>query len=268
MHFLLHILITCFFICTVFVQVHSAAPNNIHQSAPKLIKKLTSNDPGIRKNTVIELGGLYRHISENEPGYFMEADVRKALVHALKDPERDVRRSAVKSLDSINNLLDIPALRSRLIDEQDPRVQIALINTLGRFRVQASEIRMASFLNDQSIAIRIAAIRALGSIGTDSADELVIARINDPIESVCIVAMETCSSNGIKRAIPLLKDNGKHPLSDVRLTAVETMGVLGDKSMLKYLKKIKKKEKDTTVEEAIERSIQAINQRLSAEKEE
>lgn len=245
------------------VALHARTGDSGHHSAERNIQKLADKNPSVRKNAAIRLGELFREKPEDTQKKKESEKAVTALISALEDPERDVRRTAVKSLGKIGDEEVVPVLRDKLEEEKDPRVQIVLVKVLGEFEDVESEDIFIAFSKKGLLPLRIQAIRALGNLHTRSADRIIIKGLNDPIEAIRVVSADICGTNGLAEALPYLKKNCTYSIPEVRISAIEAIGRLGDKRHIKFLGKIRKKEENAAIHKTIADAIEEITRRFS-----
>jgi HEAT repeat protein len=84
----------------------------------------------------------------------------KPLLRATEDPDVEVREAASKALGQLGAPGAAAELATLLPREPEPRVRIALIDTLGRLRDACAVPVLSELLTDLDVSIRFAACRA------------------------------------------------------------------------------------------------------------
>ncbi|MBD3271412.1 MAG: hypothetical protein GF384_02595 [Elusimicrobia bacterium] len=241
-----------------FIVIYAPAALKAAKNHEQLIKQLHHSNASKRQMAVIQLADLGRNLDN--------AGLRDTVVVELKetlaDPDREVRRSAVKALGSFAHESVGEALRKRLRVEDDTRVQLALITVLGNFKDTSAEAMIAEFLTHEIITMRIAAVRALGRMNTTYAQGVILASLNDPIEGMRIAATEAAGNNALYDAVPFIRKNCTDGVIQVRKISIEALGELGSASEMKFLERIRDNETEESVRALIDQSITSIQKRL------
>ncbi len=102
-----------------------------------------------------------------------------ALYKALEDPDLEVRRNVLVSLDSFGEKSRPagPALRQRLKQDPDPKIRRDAMALLGRLKDKESLPILIETLDDNDLATRAEAIRSLGRFGPSIASKPLIEKV-------------------------------------------------------------------------------------------
>ena len=153
----------------------------LHQGiVPALVQALQDEDAGVRRAAAVGFFNIGRHVQyihgppyELPPEHLQNqrrAEARRAmpaLIRALADSDRDVRRWVARTLYELGPTADaVPALLDALWDEF-ANVRMLAASALGKAQPTTDPIVVALIdaLNDDSSSVRQAAASALGRIG-------------------------------------------------------------------------------------------------------
>jgi HEAT repeat protein len=221
------------------------------------LRSATASDAD-KESAALTLGGIFQN-HENRARYTVEsANAANALIVALDDPSREVRRSAVAAWGNINPADAALPLIQRCDTEKDPRVQIALVQVLGTLRDDRAAPCLSRFVQKGNISLRAAALNSLGSIYTPAYHDVIIACLQDQAETLRIVAADICAAHQITDAIEPLKQNALNPTAEVRFSAVNAIGALGSSADMRLLQQMRSNEKDLRVRNAIEQAMKNL----------
>jgi HEAT repeat protein len=101
-----------------------------------------------------------------------------ALVGALKDPDRDVRRNAAHALSGFENARIVEPMTSLLKDE-DVQLRKHAANALARLGDERAVPALITALKDADPEVRVHAARALGQVGDARAVDPLTAALKD-----------------------------------------------------------------------------------------
>lgn len=137
-------------------------------------------------------------------GYFAGTRSVSALIEALKDPNGDVRETALRSLARIDDPDAVPAIAATALSDPSTEVRRTAAFQLGRIGSSNAVPALIETLDDPSRDVRMSALRSLERIG----DERAIPRIaevaaGDPALGPSTRATELLAKLGDPRAAPL-----------------------------------------------------------------
>jgi HEAT repeat protein/beta-lactamase regulating signal transducer with metallopeptidase domain len=158
-----------------------------------------------------------------------------ALIQALKDPDVEVRRAAVSSLNNLQDPRAVPGLVNALKDG-DPEVRAGAASALGSLQDRRAVPGLIAAMKDSNRDVRQFALSALGSMpDADVPDDAILAAINDSDgdvrrEAISLALNRMSNRSDDENAKPdpryvaaftrLLADSS----ADVRQEAVEALG--------------------------------------------
>ncbi len=96
---------------------------------------------------------------------------------ARQDRNRFLRNAAARALGQAGDPDPVPTLRRNVADDDEPTVQTAALDTLGRLRAGAAFEEIASALETRHWPVRAAAAAALGAVGDLRAVRILIDRL-------------------------------------------------------------------------------------------
>lgn len=157
-------------------------------------EKLTSSNWQERKEGVLQLSrfkdpALFTRFSQmldEEENEEVKAAIIKALgeignrsatpilIEYLKDPDPQLRKAAIISLQKLKDPRSLPVLRERLTKDANDKVRAIIAQTLGSMKDEASISLLLSFLRNykggSATESQIWALRALGQIQPENTD--------------------------------------------------------------------------------------------------
>ena len=158
-------------------------------------------------------------------GALGDENAAPALVHALLDPDPDVRADAMGALVRCARPEDAPAIRRSLEGDPVGDVKTAAVRTLARLRDEASTPLLRALARDRCesevaweegswddwLDVQVAAITALGDMGAESAvDDLIHVRkdeIAQDLDHVVLAALAKMPGRGIAALLDFLKES-------------------------------------------------------------
>jgi len=208
------------------------------KSYKKAMKKAAEADRVVLKRG--ELGGIKLTLID-ALGEIGDTRAVEPLIKALLSNDRWIRRSAAKSLASMNDPRIIQPLIAHLPEasEPDPEVRRSAAESLAKMQPLEAIEPLALALRDSSLGVRLLAGYALGRIGEPATAVLIQAR-QDPDSKVRDIAVATLGAVGGK----VVKEELKKVLEDqneestVKLTAIQALYKIGDPESIAVLKKI------------------------------
>lgn len=230
----------------------------------KLLETLKDPDPTIRGFAIHDL------IPYGEEG-------RQAIIGMTEDEAAYVRATAIIALGEMKLRKNIPEI-SRLIDDPEVEVRVAVCHALGRigganvlspivslFRDQSSEVRDAvvetlslmgrgvltmvhSMLEDNDSLVRGCAARVAGSVGDSESIIPLITIMTDSSENVRTAVIEALVNIGLASVFPLITvlEEGD---TDQRLQALETLSHFSDSKSREAMEKSANNDPDEIVRE-------------------
>lgn len=171
---------------------------------------LGDNDPHQRMLAVLVIRELHT------------PSVAEALGMALKDPEADVRREAVKGFEKFDIGDHFNTLLLSLTDE-DAEVRRTAVEILGASGEDEALDGLQLALQDDDIWVRSTALRGLGRIGGPHCRKLIEGALSDPVGLVSIAALETLAGMLGAEACPLLIGVLEHDDNDVVTAALNLL---------------------------------------------
>ncbi len=175
---------------------------------------LAHSDPGLRVFAVSVLREL------DHPG------VMDALALAVKDPEAEVRRAAIRVFERVEIGEHLSTLLLALTDE-DAEVRRAVVEILANCRDEDALDGLQLALQDEDIWVRSAAVRGLGRVGGAHSRVLVEKALADPVGLVSIAALETLADLAGAAAAPQLIAALDHDDEDVVTAAMNLLSRTG-----------------------------------------
>jgi len=154
-------------------------------------------------------------------GQIGDPQATPALIQALQDKDRDVRRAAAEALGQIGDRQAIPALIEALKDE-DEGVRRAAAEALEKIGDPQATPALIQALQDKDRDVRRAAAKALGKIGDRQAVPALIEALKDEDEGVRRAAAEALEKIG-PPAVPALIQALRDEDRDVREAAAEAL---------------------------------------------
>jgi HEAT repeat protein/beta-lactamase regulating signal transducer with metallopeptidase domain len=156
-----------------------------------------------------------------------DPSIFEPLVQALKDASPDVRERAARGLGDLRDARAIAPLTAALKDE-NASVREGVVFSLGQLRAQSSAAAIAQALQDQSPSVREQAAFALGQIREAQAVDPLIHALKDTSASVREQAAFALGQLRDKRAVPGLTTALSDTSASVREQAVFALGQLRD----------------------------------------
>ena len=150
--------------------------------------------------SALDIGVCYRAI---EATHRLGETSAECLIHALKHPDKAIRRKAATLLGKTEETGAVDLLIGALTDEH-PRVRSRAAHALGRIGNPAAVEPLTVALKDAAPNVRINALHALGKFN-ESASAALISALADPVASVRRHAIAVLEKTGSKRAIPQLE---------------------------------------------------------------
>ena len=122
---------------------------------------------------------------------------------ALKDPATEVRRAALRALNSQVATDHWMAIQLALTDE-DAEVRRIAAEVLGACGNPEALDGLRLALGDEDLWVRVAAVRSIGRLGGVGESQVIAERITDPVGLVGIAALEMLSELLGDRVCPQL----------------------------------------------------------------
>jgi HEAT repeat protein/beta-lactamase regulating signal transducer with metallopeptidase domain len=148
--------------------------------------------------------------------------VIRALLEAVRDPDLEVRRAAIRSLGRYEDPSTAPAFREALRDP-DPEIRTIAIEALAEFKDRSSVGAIAAALRDENVEVRRAAADALDDLPAASARTELIAALRDPDGDVRESVISALARLKDPAATDALIAAMKDPKPDVRARAIEAL---------------------------------------------
>jgi len=137
-------------------------------------------------------------------GYFSGTRSVSALIEALKDPNRDVRETSLRSLARIDDPDAVPAIAATALSDPSAEVRRTAAFQLGRIRSRDTVPALIEALDDPSRDVRMTALRSLERLGDERATSRVAeVAAQDPALGPSTRATEMLAKLGDPRAAPL-----------------------------------------------------------------
>lgn len=128
---------------------------------------------------------------------------------------------------------------SHLSERHSPRVQLALIQTVGKLELKEAREKVESFVGHYRPSIRKAAAAALGRVGNDASGELLVKQFEDETnDGVVIALLKAFKELNYRKAIFSMHDRlirSSRLSPSVRIEIVSTLGSMGEKKSLSVL---------------------------------
>lgn len=181
------------------------------QSLPAVISALKTE--AVR--SALDIGVCYAAI---EATHRLGETAAEYLIHALKHPDKAIRRKAATLLGKTGEIGAVDLLIIALQDKH-PRVRSRAAHALGRIGSPRAVSALTVAIRDAAPNVRINALHALGKFG-ESASASLISALADPVASVRRHAIAALEKTGSKRTIPQLEKMVRDEHEDsVRLAA-------------------------------------------------
>jgi HEAT repeat protein len=169
-----------------------------------------------------------------------KADVQD-LSEALKNSDREVRRSAAKWLGFIGAKAAVQSLCEALEGDEDRTVRSTAAEALGKIGGEAAVRALCEALKDSDREIRQSAAWALGITKAEAAvQSLCEALEGDEDRTVRSTAAEALGRIGAETAVPALCKALKDKVSEVRWKAAEALGEIGNEAAIPILREVLK----------------------------
>ena len=158
-------------------------------------------------------------------GYFAGTRSVSALIEALCDPNRGVRKTAIRSLAWIADPHALPAIAAIALSDPSPELRIAAALQLGKIRGPDAVPALIATLDDPSPDVRMSALRSLGRVGDKQAiPRIAEVALQDPALGPSTRATDVLAKLGDPRAAPqllsLLTETDRHLADGRHLTAL------------------------------------------------
>lgn len=166
-------------------------------------------------------------------GELRAAEAGPAILKLLDSESASTRRTAVRTLGSIQHLPAIGKIARMLKEDPDEDVRYEAEDALGSFRGKEALPAFRALLEDPNATVRIAALGALADIsGVDSA-KMVLELLRDPELEVRRTALSVLDDLGYREAVPEIVKLFDDP--DLGADAIRTASRLGAAVPAKYL---------------------------------
>ena len=181
----------------------------------------------------------YRKYGPSMAGQFQDAEVTKALIRTLDDPDEEVAAAAAAALALAKVPCPLERLRA-LAASKSPRVRHDALYALSYRLGKDGRDELAAFLEDPDPMIQMVAIDLLFPIGK-GLEPRFREKLESPDASVRMAAARTLAGLGDKGSLPVLKQLLlKHSLSDTNWNhIVISMYLLVEPDCLKRLNELR-----------------------------
>lgn len=156
------------------------------------------------------------------------AMVAQRLAMALKDPATEVRRAALRALNSEVATDHWLAIQLALTDE-DAEVRRIAAEVLGACGNPEALDSLRLALCDDDLWVRVAAVRSIGRLGGAGESQVLAERLTDPVGLVCIAVLEVLAELLGERACEQLLSACSHTDEDVVNAALNLLGRHGNR---------------------------------------
>jgi HEAT repeat protein/beta-lactamase regulating signal transducer with metallopeptidase domain len=160
--------------------------------------------------------------SPTSPSQDSTRAVIRALLEAVRDPDIEVRRAAIRSLGRYEDPSTAPAFREALRDP-DHEIRYAAIEALAELKDRSSVAAIAAALSDEHVEVRRAAADALDDLPAAGARNQLIAALKDPDAEVRANVISALARLKDPSATEALVAAMKDPKPDVRARAIEAL---------------------------------------------
>ncbi|MEI6293435.1 MAG: HEAT repeat domain-containing protein [Methanomicrobiales archaeon] len=178
----------------------------------------TGSDPQVRQYATILLGKL------------KELDGVEPLLLAIRDPDKNVREQAAKSLGEIGDPSVDPLII--LLEDPDWKVRYRAAEALGITGSEKAVPSLIITLEDPKDHVRYMAAKALGETGARGSEKALIARLGDENEFVRSSVASTLGKTGGSSAKEALQHSLTCEPSEKTREAMETALHLLEKNAL------------------------------------
>ncbi len=146
----------------------------------------------------------------------------RALAEAMKDPDLEVRRAAIRSLSRFHDRSTLPAFREAIRDA-DAEVRATAIHAVAEMKDRGAGDAVLAALRDESPEVRHAAAEAIAELKPAGAREPLLAALRDPNPEVRAHVVGALAQLKDPAALEGLTTALRDPKADVRARAIEAI---------------------------------------------
>lgn len=146
----------------------------------------------------------------------------RALLEAVRDPDLEVRRAAIRSLARYEDPGTAGAFREALRDP-DAEIRASAVQALESLKDRSSVGAIAALLRDENVEVRRAAADALDDLPAGAARGELIAALRDPDAEVRSSVIGALAKLKDPASVEALTAAMKDPKPDVRARAIEAL---------------------------------------------
>jgi|GEM_PF-3809065 len=205
--------------------LHGVANLRLTQAISQVTKLLSSSNPEICSQAIMTaealgspqlLKPLHALLSHADPmirslaveaiGIIGKEQVVPELSKFLNDEDFFVRAYAIHTLAKIGTPQTLKLINERLFQEEEPALQIAIIEELmPRGVLKDKKALLNLFKNSKDLKAQLWIAAALVNTGEENFKDFIYSKINNPKEDVKKVTLTIIKTLGDKNAIPYLK---------------------------------------------------------------
>lgn len=171
------------------------------------------------------------------------------FIHALSDPDADVREHAVRALWEYEDRDVIPTLVDLLDNDPATEVRASAASALGRYvllgefdRISKSDtdrvvgaLRSALGTRGNPLEVRARALEALGAYTADWVSDVIRASLDGTEPRLAISALHAMGRSADGEWLPVLHERAADPDAEVRYEVAIAIGAIGEEAGLRQL---------------------------------
>lgn len=189
---------------------------------PELKVRLSARDADLRRQVVRVLGRM------------QASELKETFDSMLQDPDRGVRREALKGLMQLNTRLDVGAL-CELLRDPDLSIQAQAIDAIVQLNAPGTVEHLLGPLQDEAEYVRRAAVEVLNAIADASAIKDLLIAIKDQDWWVRERAADALIKIGGRRVIDAMLELIADDDPFVRRTAIEVINANNEERAFDHL---------------------------------
>lgn len=209
-----------------------------------LVKALTSPDENVQSaaaNALADLKdpeaapALIAALQEDDDPFVVAAilrslkqlrikEARPLALELLGSSDERVRREAVSLLGYLQEVDNLPQLKSTAANDPDPEVRRTAIGALVFASADQVGRALIDGLRDENWQVRVEAAKGIGRLDVQAGVDALVAATEDPMWQVQEKAAEAIGKIGAVSAIPALEVCVRNPISNLRKAAVAAAG--------------------------------------------
>ena len=198
--------------------VHNAAANALadlkdSSAAPALMEALRGNDDPF------VVAAILRSLKQ-----LRIKDARPAAIELFASPDERVRREAISLLGYLQEIENLPLIKSAAAYDLDPEVRRTAMGALVFASADLVGQALIDGLKDDNWQVRVEAVKGIGRLVVKSGADALVAATKDAMWQVQEKAAESIGKIGAVSAIHALEVCVTNPISNLRKAAVAAVG--------------------------------------------